>query len=67
MAFSTEWEKIYRDKKHMSVWPWSHLVASCHRWECACSSSGAAPARIFLFSCHKEQIIMRPREARPSS
>lgn len=27
MGFSTEWEKLYLNKKQLSSWPWSELVA----------------------------------------
>lgn len=32
MAFSTEWEKIYKNNEQISVWPWSNCVSLCHRY-----------------------------------
>ena len=27
MTFSEEWDRLYRDSRHMAVWPWSDLVS----------------------------------------
>lgn len=32
MTFSNEWEELYKDKKHMSVWPWSDVVSYVMRY-----------------------------------
>ena len=32
MAFSTEWEEIYRNNEQLSIWPWSSCVSLCHRY-----------------------------------
>jgi len=32
MTFSPEWDKLYRDNAHMSIWPWSDLVSYVHRY-----------------------------------
>ncbi|QTL34220.1 class I SAM-dependent methyltransferase [Pseudoalteromonas viridis] len=31
MGFSKEWDDLYRNNRHMSVWPWSQLVSLCLR------------------------------------
>lgn len=31
MAFSPEWENVYRASGHLSIWPWSDLVSLVHR------------------------------------
>ena len=32
MGFSQEWENIYKQNLHMSVWPWSQLISLTHRY-----------------------------------
>ena len=32
MVSSKEWEKIYADSRHDSIWPWSEVVSSVHRY-----------------------------------
>jgi SAM-dependent methyltransferase len=32
MTFSSEWEQRYKEKTHMSVWPWSDLVSYVMRY-----------------------------------
>jgi SAM-dependent methyltransferase len=32
MIFSVEWDRLYAANQHMSVWPWSDLVAYVHRY-----------------------------------
>lgn len=32
MTFSPEWDQLYRDNTHMSIWPWSDLVSYVHRY-----------------------------------
>lgn len=32
MTFSPEWEQLYCDNAHMSIWPWSDLVSYVHRY-----------------------------------
>lgn len=32
MAFSNEWEEMYKTGKHDSVWPWSEVVSLTHRY-----------------------------------
>jgi SAM-dependent methyltransferase len=32
MTFSPEWDQIYRESAHMSIWPWSDLVSYVHRY-----------------------------------
>jgi SAM-dependent methyltransferase len=31
MSFSAEWDQVYRQARHLSVWPWSDLVSYVHR------------------------------------
>ncbi|PAY01273.1 methyltransferase type 11 [Pseudoalteromonas sp. HM-SA03] len=31
MGFSPEWNELYKNNKHFSVWPWSQLVSLCLR------------------------------------
>lgn len=32
MTFSKEWEQLYRNNAHMSIWPWSDLVSYVNRY-----------------------------------
>ncbi len=32
MCFSTEWENIYKEQRHLSIWPWSDLVSYVMRY-----------------------------------
>jgi SAM-dependent methyltransferase len=32
MTFSPEWDQLYRESAHMSIWPWSDLVSYVHRY-----------------------------------
>jgi len=32
MVFSKEWEICYREKKQMSLWPWSDLISYVMRY-----------------------------------
>jgi len=32
MNFSKEWDKLYRENAHMSIWPWSELVSYVMRY-----------------------------------
>lgn len=32
MTFSPEWDQLYRDNAHMSIWPWSDVVSYVHRY-----------------------------------
>lgn len=32
MGFSAEWENVYKQNQHLSVWPWSHLVTLAHKY-----------------------------------
>ena len=32
MTFSTEWERLYQENTHMSIWPWSDLVSYVMRY-----------------------------------
>lgn len=32
MSFSTEWDKLYSENNHMSIWPWSDLVSYVMRY-----------------------------------
>ena len=32
MGFSAEWESVYKQNQHLSVWPWSHMVSLAHRY-----------------------------------
>jgi len=32
MGFSIEWENIYKDQRHLSIWPWSDLISYVMRY-----------------------------------
>ena len=32
MTFSTEWEQLYQDNTHLSIWPWSDMVSYVMRY-----------------------------------
>jgi hypothetical protein len=32
MAFSTQWDEVYRSASNLAVWPWSDLVSYMHRY-----------------------------------
>jgi SAM-dependent methyltransferase len=32
MTFSPEWDEVYRESRHLSVWPWSELVSYVYRY-----------------------------------
>ena len=32
MTYATEWNDVYRNNSHMSIWPWSDLVSSVYRY-----------------------------------
>ena len=32
MAFSTEWEQVYKNQQHLSLWPWTDLVSYFMRY-----------------------------------
>jgi SAM-dependent methyltransferase len=32
MTFSPEWNQLYLDSAHMSIWPWSDVVSYVHRY-----------------------------------
>ena len=32
MVFSKQWNKLYSNKTHMSVWPWSDVVSLVHQY-----------------------------------
>lgn len=32
MSFSTEWEEVYKNQNHLSIWPWSDVVSYVKRY-----------------------------------
>ncbi len=50
MAFSKQWNKLYSDNTHMSVWPWSDVVSLVHQY-CKLLISNPQNTRVLEIGC----------------
>ena len=49
MGFSLEWDDIYAQKKHYSIWPWSDLISLFNRF--VKNSNKDDVLRVFELGC----------------
>ena len=47
MSFSIEWDHCYRDRKQLSIWPWTDLVSHVMRY----AKPGSANHRVLELGC----------------